>query len=80
MTERAIDLATAIEVQPGTYQAECPTVHALYLSTACKRTSVAGRAAIWTVCALCDADLHTFDDCDPLAPQSHLYFLEARHV
>lgn len=75
-TERALDLATATEVDPGLFQAECPTTHTLFLSMTGRRTSVAGRAAVWMTCACCDSELHTGENCDPCAPQFHLYFLE----
>jgi hypothetical protein len=77
MIDRQLDLATAREVAPGTYQAECPTTHTLFLSMTGRHTGVSGRAAVWCVCACCDADLHTGDDCDPRAPQFHLYWLVA---
>lgn len=75
-----LDLATAHEVDPGLFQAECPTVHELFLSMTGRRMSIGTRAVVWLLCACCDAELHTGDACDPRQPQHHLYLLEARHV
>lgn len=74
--EAMLDLATAKEIAPGVYQSECPTTHQLYLSTKGTRSAIGPRPVVWTLCACCDAEMHTGEACDPLAPQYHLFFLE----
>lgn len=72
-----LDLATAREVQPNVYQAECPTVHQLFLSLTAKRMAIGARPMVWVVCPLCDSELRTGDDCDPRCAQWHPFYLEA---
>lgn len=59
-------------------QAQCPTTGETYIAL----TARISGAGAWLLCGCCDALLHTHDDCDPTAPQWHLYEWQPgeRHV
>jgi hypothetical protein len=68
-----MQLATATEIAPAVFTAECPTTHELFTADHARRQSIGARAVVWLLCPSCDALLHTGDDCDALLPQWHLY-------
>ena len=70
------DLPTAREVRPGVFLAECPHTHQMFRSSACRFTQIGLRPVVWTRCGCCDAYMRTGKDCDPDAPQFHLYLIE----
>ncbi len=60
------------------YVATCPTTHRAYVPITYRELTIAGRAAVWCDCRLCDTERHTKGqkEFDPTSPQPHLYFVD----